>query len=78
MEIGKLAEASVLPTFVTLDPVQGPWPAFSVDAVFFCFTQRHEEEGVGRDARFSINAAAGRMVRIKSRSRPTRHLCVFV
>jgi hypothetical protein len=78
MEIGKLADASVLPTFVTLNSFQGPWPAFSFDAVFFCFTQRHEEEGVGRCARFSINAAAGRTVGIKAASRPTRHLCVFV
>lgn len=66
LEIGKLADVSVSSTFVTLNLFQGPWPALSFSAVFFCFTQRHEEEGVGRCARFSINAAAGRTVRIKS------------
>ena len=79
IEIGKLADASVLPTFVTLSPVQGPWPASFFDAVFFCFTQRHEEEGAGRYALFSINAAAGRTVRIKSRfaaNAPSLCLCV--
>jgi hypothetical protein len=61
MEIGKLADASVSSTVVTLNLFQGPWPNLSSTPCFLfrTKTQSHEEESFGRQAHHSRQRCGG-------------------
>jgi hypothetical protein len=67
------------PTFVMLNSFQHPWPGArqSTRRQLF-FTQRHKEEGWGRQALHSVNGASGRTVAKETALRSARHLCVFM